>query len=103
MSQTVKMECCPITIKEVSAWYYYYLDYFLYLVNMYPLEYMMIVTSCIGLILLLSLCKPRVIKKKDDGFQKILDQVGEDEDSWPVMLVKEVIMLKNIVNEMKNG
>ena len=39
----------------------------------------------------------------DEVIEKILDQVGDDEDSWPVMLVNEVILLKNMINETRQS
>jgi hypothetical protein len=35
------------------------------------------------------------------AFQKIVDQIGEDKESWPVLLVNEIIHLRKEVTDLK--
>jgi len=35
------------------------------------------------------------------AFQKIIDQIGEDKESWPVLLVNEIVYLRKEVADLK--
>ena len=107
-------------MKEEPAWYQMYLNLimkcinpFIDLIDTYPLAFAVITPICMFVTCVIfftylidfenSEDKPKKVEEEeeDEVFEKILDQVGNDKESWPVMLVNEVIILKNMLNEMK--
>jgi len=109
-----------ILMKEEPAWYQIYLNLimkcinpFIDLIDTYPLAFAVITPICMFVTCVIfftylidfenSEDKPKKVEEEeeDEVFEKILDQVGNDKESWPVMLVNEVIILKNMLNEMR--
>ena len=112
-----ELVACPI--REHLTWYQYYfniasncispLEQF---IDTHPIVIVMIMPICICFILMamyenvmaydfMKKSEKSEKSEKDDVFKNILDQVGEDKESWPVMLVNEMINIKNMVNQMK--
>lgn len=107
-----------ILMKEEPAWYQMYLNLimkyinpFIDLIDTYPFAFVVITPICMFVISVIFFTylihfenyedKPKKVEEKDEVIEKILDQVGNDKESWPVMLVNEVILLKNMLNEMR--
>lgn len=107
-----------ILMKEEPAWYQMYLNLimkyinpFIDLIDTYPFAFVVITPICMFVISVIFFTylihfenyedKPKKVEEKDEVIEKILDQVGNDKESWPVMLVNEVILLKNMLNEIR--
>jgi hypothetical protein len=103
-----------VQMDQETSWYKNFINFLTMYIDAYPRMTPLTMSFIISLFLLaiylntLVMCKRTIEEERDDHeedsdevIEKILDQVGDDKDSWPVMLVNEVILLKNMLNEMR--
>ena len=102
-----------VQMDQKPSWYENFMNFLTKYIDAYPRITLIIMSVIIPLILValfvntVEMYKRHMEEKNkkdevnDEVIEKILDQVGDDEESWPVMLVNEVILLKNMLNEMR--
>jgi len=104
-----------VQMDQETSWYEHFMNIITKYIDTNPRQVLIIMSIIIPFIIIALYLNTveiykRCIEEKnqkdqvnDEVIEKILDQVGDDEDSSPVMLVNEVILLKNIINETRQG